>query len=169
MAKPITKVWLYKSKEITNIQQLKDVVRRSTIYGIVYKITYSDGKYILGTKKVEGNVSFKPKPGNVKRPNHIRWNTRGSGVRRFTTEVCYEEYNWKEFGGTNLHTARPVNKEILQIGVTGAGLKYLYTKELFKHDAIEDNNCLNECIGKLYTKEDLKRMQVELKLQSPTN
>ena len=153
-------IWTYQGQDITDIQQLRDVLNKKAIYGIVYKITYEDGKFIIGRKKVEGVVLYIPKGGNVKREGHMKFVSRKTAkkFRRYHRELCHEEFAWKGFDGRFLHTAKPIKKEILQVAYSFKNIIYLGLKEMFKHDVLEDKDCLNDCIDKLYTRKEIEKM-----------
>jgi len=159
-------IWTLQGEPVDSVVQLREHIKRQMIYGIVYKITFSDNKWIIGKRKVEGAVPYKPKGGNQKRPNHVRFVRKGKNHgTKYLREICHEEYNWQGYHGKNLHTARPVKKEILQIAPSFKALEYLYIKELFKHDALEDSDCLNETISDLYKKEDIHKFHISYKSQ----
>ena len=158
---PLTPVsWRYKDKLITEISDMPEGT-----YGFIYKVTHlpTQKKYI--GKKVlffERNVKLGKKETEALREER---KAAGIGGRVPAKKKVVKESDWKTYYGSQteikalVKESNPADwtREILDFVPTKKLLTYYEIKHIFKNDALEDQDFLNDNIlGKFYQKDFIK-------------
>lgn len=115
-------------------------------YGFIYQITYEDGTYYYGMKRLWSFSTLPILKSGKKREGHIRFTYKnGSGKRKHVEEIRRES-DWKKYTGSNDIDLPIISREILAFARTKRELSYLEAKCLFQTEALEDELCRNQNI-----------------------
>ena len=125
------------------IKEIKDMPF-STI-GFVYLLEYPDGKKYIGKKNLYLRVKLPILKSKLKRKGHLSF-------LRIGRELVLKESNWLEYQGSHKEKKlQPSKKYILHYARSNRQLTYLETKELFKHNVLEEEDFYNDNIlGKFF-------------------
>lgn len=151
-----TTTWLYNDKEVVP----KDVLSTDSVgtpYGFVYRINYIDGTFYLGKKNFYKNTTLPALKSGEQRPNSERKGKNIKGKRVYF-DIVTKESDWETYEGSSENTKEleVAYKEILQVAYSKRELTYLEVKLLFWEEALEDENCHNISILKLFFRENLR-------------
>jgi len=143
-------MWLYKNKEIHNLEDLP-----KGVFGFVYKTTHiPTGKKYIGKK----SLVYKRKKKLTKKELLEYEGQRG---RKPTHKVVEFESDWKTYYGSNSYIKdcvkecpEELTREILEFADTKIQLTYLECRYQFILKVLEDKQYLNDNIlGKFYSKD----------------
>ena len=127
----------------------------SDVYGFIYCITYEDGKHYYGKKNFFNSVKLPALKSGIQRPNSERIAKNVKGKRKYF-DILQKESDWKTYEGSNNYNSPVVQKEILAFAKSKRELTYLEEKCLFQMEALEDDMCVNSCIGNRYFKGNIE-------------
>ena len=152
--------WRYRDKLITEIEDMPEGT-----YGFIYMVTHLPTKKKYIGKKVlffERNVRLGKKETEALKEER---KAAGIGGRVPAKKKVVKESDWKTYYGsqedikTLTRTSKPEDwtREILDFVPTKKLLTYYEIKHIFKNDALEDSDFLNDNIlGKFYQKDFIK-------------
>jgi hypothetical protein len=149
-------VWEYKTKTISSRADLLPDCT-DAVYGFIYKITYKDNSYYFGKKNFYTYKTLPALLSGDQRPDSKRIGKNVKGKRKYF-DVVKKESNWLIYEGSSEKTKKlkVQKKEILQLAYSKRELTYLEAKCLFWEEAIEDPNCHNSNILKLFFRDNIK-------------
>jgi len=155
---PVT--WRYRDKLITEIEDMPEGT-----YGFIYMVTHLPTKKKYIGKKVlyfERNVKLGKRALEALKEER---KAAGIGGRVPAKKKVVKESDWKTYYGSQedikklARTSKPEDwtREILDFVPTKKLLTYYEIKHIFKNDALEDSDFLNDNIlGKFYQKDFIK-------------
>ena len=155
---PVT--WRYRDKLITKIEDMPEGT-----YGFIYMVTHLPTKKKYIGKKVlyfERNVKLGKRALEALKEER---KAAGIGGRVPAKKKVVKESDWKTYYGSQegikklARTSKPEDwtREILDFVPTKKLLTYYEIKHIFKNDALEDSDFLNDNIlGKFYQKDFIK-------------
>jgi serine/threonine protein kinase len=152
--------WRFKDRLITEIEDMPEGT-----YGFIYKVVHLPTKKKYIGKKVlffERNVKLGKRETEALREER---KAAGIGGRVPAKKKVVKESDWKTYYGSQeeikklARTSKPEDwtREILDFVPTKKLLTYYEIKHIFKNDALEDSDFLNDNIlGKFYQKDFIK-------------
>ena len=152
--------WRFKDKLITEIEDMPEET-----YGFIYMVTHLPTKKKYIGKKVlyfERNVKLGKRETEALKEER---KAAGIGGRVPAKKKVVKESDWKTYYGSQedikklARTSKPEDwsREILDFVPTKKLLTYYEIKHIFKNDALEDSDFLNDNIlGKFYQKDFIK-------------
>jgi len=147
--------WQYKSEDFTEMP--------TGSIGFVYRVVFSelnddgDRYQYIGKKLAVSTEKKKVLINGNKRKNHIRFTYKNKGGKRVDYEVLSKNTNWQSYIGSSELIEElkltPMYREILHLCSRKDCLSYYEQKEMFTHEALENDAYLNSNIGGTYYKQ----------------
>ena len=144
-------VWKYKDENIANLDDLARVAGKkpNEIYGFVYAIKFTNGKYYIGKKNLWYTKELPVLKNGTMRQGHISFVNHIKEHHKTSFEVVMFESDWLEYQGSSKEIANlvPLEKRILELAFSKKRLTYRENYWLFKYDVLENSMFINENIG----------------------
>lgn len=143
--------WFYNKIKISDLSDFPE-----NCHGFVYKITNRmNSHFYIGRKILRNNI--KRKIGKKEKSLIV-----GKG-RKPKTELMIKESNWKTYMGSSQLLLKEIkeygiknfDRQIIELGYGKKHLTFLELKHIMKHNALENDFCLNENVMGKFFKKDL--------------
>lgn len=148
--------WTYKEK-VVNCHDDLLLLCEENPFGFIYCIHYVDGTVYYGKKNLHKKVTLPALKSGEQRPGSERKGKNIKGKRVYF-DVVTKESDWLVYEGSSDKTEglEILSKEILLVAYSKRELTYQEAKCLFWEEAIENKNCHNANILKLFFRDNIK-------------